>query len=166
VTQLEIRPATLADVETVVRIMSEASEWIVERGDPPWNRRPWRAADVQDKIARAETYLALEGGQAVATVTVQPSDEWLWPGRPPDALYVHRLAVARAAHGRKVGAGLLDFAERLATDEGRQYVRLDCHCDNPKLRAYYVARGFAWLGDRVTGIPPDDYCASLLEKAL
>jgi ribosomal protein S18 acetylase RimI-like enzyme len=166
VTELEVRPAAADDVETVVRIMNEASEWVVARGAPPWNRSPWRTADVQDRIARGETYLAVDGGQAIATVTVQSSDEWLWPGRLPEALYVHRLAVARAAHGRRLGAALLEFAERLATDAGKRYLRLDCHCDNPTLRAYYIARGFSWLGDRATGTPPNDYCASLLEKAI
>ena len=164
--RLEIRLATPREVETVVRILNEANDWIVELGQRPWNARPWGAAQAAPAIARGETYLAVDGGHAIATLTLQPADETIWPGRPSDALYVHRFAVERAAHGRHVGRDLLDFAARIATEDGKRYLRLDCHCDNPRLRAYYIRLGFAYLGDRTVGTAPRTYCASLLEKAL
>ena len=163
---LTIRPAAPSDADTVVRLLNEATEWIVARGYRPWNWRPWTAEDALSAIGRGETHLALEDGNAIATLKLQLRDETMWPARPADALYVHGLADARSAHGRNVGGLLLEFGARTAGHAGKRFLRLDCWCDNPPLRAHYVSHGFAWLGDKADGDGQHPYCASLFEKAL
>ena len=88
------------------------------------------------------------------------SDPAFWGERPPDAGYVHAIAVRRAYAGRELGKRLLDWAEGRATESGREYLRLDCMTDNENLRAYYERLGFEPRGE--TRI--DDFTATLFER--
>jgi ribosomal protein S18 acetylase RimI-like enzyme len=136
VTELVIRPATLADTDSVLGILNEAAEWLTARKIAGWRRDQWKRATLAAAIARKETLLAFERDRAVGTVNLQWTDELFWPGAPADAGYVHRLAVGRDAHGRSVGLNLLAAAERSARDLGKRFVRLDCACESAGLRAY------------------------------
>ena len=51
----------------------------------------------------------------------------------------------RAASG--LGAVILGWAARIARQQGREALRLDCVASNGRLRAYYEAAGFVHRGD-------------------
>src|SRR5689334_22935387 len=61
--------------------------------------------------------------------------------RPDDAGYIHNLAITRAATGQHVGVQLLDWSERLISERGRPYARLDCHAANPTINRFYQSTG-------------------------
>jgi protein-tyrosine phosphatase len=91
-------------------------------------------------LERGEFYLARVDGEAVGTVALLWQDAAFWGERPPDAGYVHALAVRRAHAGDGLGAKLLDWAEQQAAGAEREYLRLDCPAENVELRGYYEAR--------------------------
>jgi GNAT superfamily N-acetyltransferase len=72
-----------------------------------------------------------------------------WGERPPDAAYVHKLAVRRACAGQGIGRAIVEWADRTAAKAGRQFLRLDCLGDNPGIRRYYEGLGFEHRGDLV-----------------
>jgi len=90
-----------------------------------------------------------EEGEAVATVSMLLDDPIYWGERPPDAFYVHKLAVRRDRAGRGIGAAIVEWANAEAAEAGREFLRVDCLGDNPGIRDYYEELGFEHRGDLV-----------------
>jgi GNAT superfamily N-acetyltransferase len=149
-------PEELAEVITV---LSEAAKWVHARGIEQWPD-PFPPERVEEGIARGETYLARIGPEVAGTITLQWEDPFFWGERPPNAAYVHLMAVRWRFAGR--GTELLEWAAAQARAGGRELLRLDCLSTNPGLRRYYEAQGFVHLGDRMIL----DHRASLYEKAV
>ncbi|HEV2250102.1 MAG TPA: GNAT family N-acetyltransferase [Candidatus Limnocylindria bacterium] len=163
---LGIRRTTPADTDTVLGILDDAARWVAGRRVPGWQTGQWARTRIQSAIERGETYLAHDGDTVVGTVNVQWTDPKLWPHGAHDAGYVHRLAVARPAHGRSIGRELLTFAEGIAREQGKRFLRLDCMCASAGLREYYAAAGFRSRGERHGQGRTGAWCAALFEKAL
>lgn len=144
---LIIRPARLEEVATLVTIEDMAARWIrslgIEPGDAP---RPLSEI-FAEALARGEKYVALRDGVVAGKITLQTGDDPVWAGIPGDALYVHGLTTARAFADQEVGRALLRWAEEMARERSKAYLRLDCNADNPALRAYYERAGFVHCGD-------------------
>jgi GNAT superfamily N-acetyltransferase len=149
---LKIRPATPDDLEAILMLRLEAGDWLRERGTDQWQDPP-RSAWVES-IADGNAWLGVDGGQVVATITVDEyADPELWTAgdRPRDALYVHRMIVARQAAGRELGSALLAHAEHLAAEAGKRLLRLDAWSSNTDLHRYYLDRG--WTHVRTLELP-------------
>jgi GNAT superfamily N-acetyltransferase len=147
---VNVREARLDDTEVVASLLDEASRWVGERGFEQWPL-PFPRAQVAEAIARGEVFLAELDGEPVATVTILTEDPQYWGARPPDALYVHKLAVAREHAGRGFGTEVIGWADRRAVSLGRQFLRLDCLGDSSGIRRYYEQLGFEHRGDLVQG---------------
>src|SRR5436190_9777955 len=102
---MEIRQATLRDVETVHGIVQAAFEEY--RGALPVSvgALDESVEDVRNAISQGQVVIALEAEEAVGTVRYEVK---------PDLVYVGRLAVLPAYRGRGVGAALMTYVERLA----------------------------------------------------
>jgi GNAT superfamily N-acetyltransferase len=136
---LEVFRARRRDLDEIVGILSEAARWLLGRGIRQWPD-PFPRDRVARVLERGEFYLARVDGEAVGTVALLWQDAAFWGERPPDAGYVHALAVRRAHAGDGLGAKLLDWAEQQAAGAEREYLRLDCPAENVELRGYYEAR--------------------------
>jgi GNAT superfamily N-acetyltransferase len=135
-------------VAEVAALLDEATIWVGERGYEQWPL-PFPRDELARAIERGEVYLAELDGDAVATVTLLWDDPSYWGDRPPDAAYVHKLAVRRACAGKRIGEAIVAWADETARARGRDYLRLDCLADNPGIRAYYEQMGFEHRGDLV-----------------
>lgn len=166
VAELRIAPATRDEVGVVLRVLNEAAHWIVDRGAEGWRPGQWREERLLEAIERGETFLARQSDAVVGTVTRQWADETFWAGWPPDAGYVHRLAVAAGRHGQGFGAAMLTWADRATRANGRSFLRLDCPAGNPALRAYYESQGFEPRGEVTLTGRWGTYQAARYEKAL
>jgi GNAT superfamily N-acetyltransferase len=138
-------------VDEVLTVLDEAADWLRGRGVEQWPAR-FERSWVEGAVRRGETWLALADGAVSGTVTLDAADS-VWDDLPgAAALYVHRMAVRRAARG--LGAVILGWAAGLARQQGRDALRLDCVAANGRLRGYYEAAGFAHRGDvTVAGAP-------------
>jgi ribosomal protein S18 acetylase RimI-like enzyme len=135
-------------VAVVATLLDEATVWVGERGFEQWPL-PFPRDALAEAIDRGEVYVAEVDGSVVATMTLLWDDPQYWGERPPDAAYVHKLAVSRASAGQRIGEAFVDWADKTAADEGRAFLRLDCMGDNPGIRAYYERLGFEHRGDLV-----------------
>lgn len=141
---LTIREATLAELDVVTEILTEASEWLASRGLDQWQFPP-RRDRVESSILAGECFVAELEGQVVATITVDDhadAEFWLPEDSPETALYVHRLAIRRAAAGRELGTTMLEWACARAYQAGKAWLRLDAWRSNAGLLDYYRARGW------------------------
>ena len=154
---LTMARATAVDAEAALALDETAVAWLrsrgIDRGEPPMPQREI----VTRRIARGVIWLArAAGGDNVAPLgAIVPlwEDDGAWrdvPGvRDGDALYVHGLVSSREPEGRGVGLLMLRWAEQVAANAGRPYLRLDCMANNPVLCGYYERAGFVYRGDFV-----------------
>jgi ribosomal protein S18 acetylase RimI-like enzyme len=156
---LEVRRAEPDDLDEVVSILSEAARWLLERGIRQWPD-PFPRDRAAALLERGSFYLASVDGEPVATFALLWEDRAFWGEQPPDAGYVHAIAVRRAYAGRGLGERLLEWAGAQAAASGREYLRLDCMSNNDVLRGYYERLGFEPRGEAVF----DDFTATLFER--
>jgi GNAT superfamily N-acetyltransferase len=145
---VNVRRCQAQDVAVVAGLLDEATVWVGERGYEQWPL-PFPRDELEAAVERAEVYVAEVDGEVVATVTLLWSDPMYWGERPPDAAYVHKLAVRRACAGRRIGSAIVEWADATAAAAGRMFLRLDCLAGNPGIRAYYEELGFEHRGDLV-----------------
>jgi ribosomal protein S18 acetylase RimI-like enzyme len=98
-------------------------------------------------MEREELFVAEIGGKIIGTLTLQWSDPMFWGEQPPDAGYIHRLAVRRDHAGTGLGAALVDWAAVQVRARGRTSLRLDAPADNVRLGELYERLGFVYRGD-------------------
>jgi len=144
----DVRPTTASDLETVLDLLGEAAAWIKAKGIRQWPAR-FAPEWVRPAIERGETFLATRDGTVVGTLTLCGDEIGAWDDRPGAAIYLHRLAVARAAAG--LGRELLQWAESRAAAGGNEWLRLECLGTNERLRSYYEAAGYTLVADRMVG---------------
>lgn len=106
---VEIGPATHADIDAALEILNEAARWLASRAIDQWPADGFPYDIISADVSRGEVFIAKQRSLAVATFTLQWSDQLFWPGASDDAGYVHRIAVRRSARG--LGVALLKFAE-------------------------------------------------------
>jgi len=159
---VNVRLAHYDDGDTVAALLDEATVWVNELGFNQWPL-PFPRDQLARAIARREVYVVEgEDGDPVGTVTILEDDPQYWPGKPDDALYVHKLAVRRDQAGRGIGAAIIEWANAEAAEAGREFLRLDCQGDNPGIRDYYEALGFEHRGD----LEMNDQPMCLYERAV
>ena len=134
---MNVRAAAPEDVELVGRILDEAETW----------PRPFPREELAERVDRDELFVVEADGEPAATFTLLLDDTSFWGERPPDAVYLHKLAVRPGFRGRGLGARIVEWVERRAAEAGRAYLRLDCLRDDPRIRGWYESLGFEHRGD-------------------
>lgn len=142
---MNIIRAQPGDLGAVLLILDEAAAWLQSRGINQWPH-PFPRAEVERRFATGVVYLASVDTQPAGTFALFPTDIAVWGAQPPDALYLHGLAIRRAYAGSGLGRALLRHAEQIAAAQGKRFVRLDCWAGNAALRRFYNAAGFAERG--------------------
>ncbi|GAA2774187.1 GNAT family N-acetyltransferase [Streptomyces showdoensis] len=168
-TDLRIRPATEADLSTLVRLRDDAARWMLAGGITG----QWRPGELDEEhfrriMGRDEVWLAESAGHVVGAWELWWRDEDAWGPQPPVAGYVHRLMVDRVTAAPGTGRRLLAAAEDRVAETGRSRVRLDCLAGNAPLNAYYRKAGYRVVGHKEGKPQPGGAPKSftLLEKEL
>jgi GNAT superfamily N-acetyltransferase len=150
--EIQVREAALPEATFVSEILTEAAVWLCDRGMPLWAPDEVTACLVAPEVESGRYLLAWLGGVAVGTMRLTPSDPVFWPeAAPGEALYLHRLAVRRAASGGQVSSALLRAAVAAAVARGARYLRLDCETSRLGLRGVYERFGFSFHSERTVG---------------
>jgi GNAT superfamily N-acetyltransferase len=129
-----IRPAGIADLDAMTRIVAEAYTKYIERiGKPPGPMLDDYAVHIRNHAA-----WVIECDGAVAGLIV------LLP--EADHLLLDNVAVDPARHGRGVGKALMQFAEQEASRRGYSELRLYTHQMMTENLAMYPALGWQETG--------------------
>jgi len=145
--EVTVLPAKLDELGVVLEILEEAARWNEFHGLTGWRPGSFQTDKIREQISRREVFLVRIGGQVVGTVTLQWSDPPFWGDRPPDAGYLHKLAVKRDFSGQRIGISIIRWAENQAITKGKEFLRLNCFADNTRLRRYYEVLGFELKGE-------------------
>lgn len=139
-------------VAPALTVMREAAQWLIERQQPLWRVEDLTAAHVLRTASAEQCWCLHRDGQPVAAMLLTWHDPDFWPDVPAGTSgFVHKLAVARSAHGIGLSQLMLSWAATLCRSRGLQAVRLDCAADRPALCRIYRAAGFAQVERRFIG---------------
>jgi GNAT superfamily N-acetyltransferase len=142
VTDLQIARAGMDVVPEVHALICEAADWLIDKGEPLWGEEETSGEELERIAHAGELVVARCHAELCACMYLHNEDRVFWPdARSNEALYVHRLAVARCFAGRGYGLTMLDWAAQEVRRIGRDYLRLDCE-PRPKLLALYRRAGF------------------------
>jgi GNAT superfamily N-acetyltransferase len=137
---LEIGLATLeSDLLGSIGVLQEVSVWLEFRGLGLWNSHQFTLAWAVSH--QSELVVAKINGEVIATMLLQLEDADFWADFPlSEAVFVHKLAVARNFAGHKIAQELLEFAANEAQRLGRKFVRLDCAPRDALIHFYESAK--------------------------
>ncbi|MEV0189213.1 GNAT family N-acetyltransferase [Kitasatospora purpeofusca] len=164
-TGLEMRAATPDELPLVEELLTGAGAWLASLGSDQWQFPP-RRERLLDSMSRGECFIAFRDGEPVGTLTLdEQADPEFWEAddEPETALYVHRMAIARAVAGQAVGAQMLDWAAACVAAAGRSRLRLDAWKTNAELHRYYQGQGFTLV--RLADLPHRQ-SGALFERAV
>jgi ribosomal protein S18 acetylase RimI-like enzyme len=143
---VNVRPATAEELPLVASILDEATAYVATKGYPQWPT-PFPVEEIAPACAAQELFVVEEDAEVAAVFVLVWDDPRFWGERPPDAAYLHKLAVRRRFAHRGLGVAIVRWAEDQARAAGRPYLRLDCLRDNPWIRSFYEGLGFEPRGE-------------------
>ena len=131
-----IRPANVADLPAIERIVSDAYRGYIERiGKPPGPMLDDYAEHVRNHAA----WVTEISDQVIGLlILIDQTDD----------LLLDNIAVAPSHHGRGIGRALLDFAEQEAVRRGYGEITLYTHEKMSENLAMYPALGWVETGRR------------------
>jgi ribosomal protein S18 acetylase RimI-like enzyme len=148
--QVAIRQAVSDDSPKVAELLGDVAQWL-ERTSK-WNDWPKRypVEQVLTAVEKNELFIAeyTRDGAIAGTFTLQWNDERFWGSRPPDAGYIHRVAVVPHLIGQGIGTLMIRWCGSEVGRRDRRYLRLDCPAENARLQAYYEGLGFLRKGEQ------------------
>jgi GNAT superfamily N-acetyltransferase len=138
----QVRPALPVEASDAVRILAEAATWANGSGACAWSPEEFTVPEYEAIAGRGELIGGFDDGRMAACMRLEPHDPVYWADDPPgSALYVHKLAVSRAAAGRGWSPRLIAWAWDEARRRDVPALKLDT-LPEPKLLAHYEALGF------------------------
>ena len=141
--------------------MIEAAKWLQNPNQPLWDPADLTPEKLRAVIQPSEIFVGYVECDAAVAVFLQSRDPLFWPG-VNDALFVHKLSVARRFAGQGYAADMLAWAAEHAKSTGKKFLRLDCAADLPKLRRFYENCEFHFVDQWRL----DHYAAARYERRL
>ena len=142
---------TSGDIAIAIEIMREAAVWLIETGQPLWRLEDLTEHKILAGITKDDVYVGWIADEAAAAMILQWSDPFFWPQAKDEAGYIHKLVVRRRFAGTNVSCQMVEWAKQEVLRRGREYLRLDCAGDRPKLCAFYEGLGFQQIDRRMVG---------------
>ena len=140
---LLIARGSLDDVPEVDTLIRATAEWLIRKGEPLWGPNETSLEELMRITHLGELIVGRVGRELATCMYLHDEDRVFWPQVPPgEALYIHRLAVARNFAGRGYAHVMLEWAAREARANGRTFLRLDCE-PRAKLLALYKSAGYS-----------------------
>lgn len=142
-----MRVATGDDIPAVTHILNEAGGRLEERGLDQWGHGWISESRMAKMVHRGETYVAIEHGRAVATVTLSedPGPFWTPDERAERTIYMGKLARTDSAPPG-IGVWIMNvWVPGWAWENGYDIVRLDAWRTNPSLHRFYSTRGWDYV---------------------
>ncbi|WP_404451130.1 GNAT family N-acetyltransferase [Virgibacillus necropolis] len=153
----KVRQAIKEDTPSVVKMLTNAASWLKENGVDQWSylHSGKENNEIEAAIIKGTTYvLEDDEGKFIASFNLSPEqNDWdleLWGNTNDQALYVHRLVVARGQHKKDIGKKLLAWMIK-NIDQKIESIRLDCIGHNRVLNLFYQDAGFTYVGSHDMG---------------
>ncbi len=134
---VQLRPATVADVPAILAVTKAAYAPYTDRFDPPSGVVREQPESVERYFVTGGVIVADKDGEIVGAVRYEPHDDYL---------YLGRLAVAPAWQGRGIGRRLVEAVEEWALLLGLDEVHLGVRMELTENRDLYRHLGYVENG--------------------
>ena len=95
-------------------------------------------------------YIAYTDGEPSGCMALVDYDPFFWPNiKKGESLFIHKLAVTKAARKSGAADALMDFFKEQGAVRGIKTLRLDTHALRPRLRNFYERHGFVFVETKI-----------------
>jgi GNAT superfamily N-acetyltransferase len=148
---LTVRQAVPDELDLILDLLNDSIRWLQGLGLDQW-AKPWpdeagRNARIAQDLAEGKTWLVLDNTEVAGTITLDPTDNGIWPAYKcqEKAVYVRKVIIRRHYAGLGLGARLFDWAADVAAHvHEARWIRIDVWTTNRRLHAYYRKLGFRY----------------------
>lgn len=147
---ITIRQASESDIPVIESILLDTVHWLDEGKQPLWgaDEVTWNALSKNYKAS--DFYIACWDDQPSGCMALVDFDPFFWPDvMKGESLFIHKLAVIKAARKTGIADALMDFFKEQGAVRGVRTLRLDTHALRPRLRAFYERHGFVFVREKV-----------------
>lgn len=156
---MDIRLAEKKDIQSILNIIKQRCDWFKENNISQWSNYYLKKYDENyfgEVMQKYKLYVVEQQNEVIGVFLLKEEDKTYWPN-DDSAYYIHHLATKLGYPG--IGEKIIRFIEKLAKENAKKYIRLDCRKSNLELNAYYKRQGFQYKG---SGAKP--YSHNLWEK--
>lgn len=153
------------DLDTIFDLFASAIAYQQKNNFELWPQ--FSRQMIGQEIGEGRHWKILHGETIACVFSVLYNDPVIW-GVERDkepSVYLHRIAINPQYKGRGMMKLIREWALQHARDSNRLYVRMDTWGNNIRLRDYYTACGFAYIGQQYlteTKGQPGHYGGSVL----
>ncbi len=140
-----IKKSTKEDIEAIFRLYKIATDFQKTRFTVHWPEFDRNL--VENEIEENRQWKIEIDGKIACIFTTTFDDPQIWEERNGDAaIYIHRIATNPDFRGQNLVLQIVNWAKDYASQNKKQYIRMDTVGENTKLIAYYSKCGFDYLG--------------------
>ena len=150
---MEIRLAKKNDLNKIVNIINQAKLSLKEQGINQWQRNYPNANIIGKDINSNSCYVLEENGKLFASFAISFNGDIdydnIYEGNwKKDDKYsvVHRVAITKEHCGKGLASKLLNFAQNISKQKNINYMKIDTHNDNLKMRKVLTNNNFELRG--------------------
>ena len=158
---MDIKLAETKDIVAIMNILEERCTWFKENGIDQWANNylgRYNKDYFNDVMKNHKLYVVKQENKVIGVFLLKEDDKTYW-NNDDSAYYIHHLATKIGYTG--IGTKIIEFIEKLAKENSKKYIRLDCKKNNNELNKYYQNQGFKYKG---SGEEP--YSHNLWEKEI
>ncbi|MEJ5995648.1 cupin domain-containing protein [Pedobacter sp. Du54] len=147
--EYEIKKATVDDLPVICQLFDEAILFQRSLNYTGWNS--YDKGFITTEILNGLLYKLVSSDHVNCIFSICYSDPLIWREKEKgDALYLHRVIVARKLKGARIFQKVLNWAVNLATAKQLKFLRIDTWASNEKLIGYYKTYGFVFIENFTT----------------
>lgn len=148
---MNIIKATESEAELILDIFKECTKYLQREGITQWNENYPSITTILRDITSNSVYVLKENNNyyGVFTLSKRPEPEFddiNWRTKEKESLFVYRLAISPLLRGQGYGKKMMDFAEKLALEDGYISIRLCANTGNQKTINFYKYIGYKKVG--------------------
>jgi len=146
-----INPISLNHLEIAFNIFKAVKKDMIAHGIDQWDDVYPNIEIIEADIKAKQAYGYFENEQLAGYIALNEHFDleyndlnWQFPDDRP--LIVHRLAVNPKCQGLGIAKALMQFAEKMAKENGYATIRLDAFSGNVKALQFYDKLGYLFVG--------------------
>lgn len=149
---MEIAKVAVYDLEGMTKLFESAVNHLRKEGIYQWDGQYPNKDTVRSDIELGCLYGIIEEFNYIGAIAINEQQEseysaLSWDDVNGKSLCIHRLVVHPNNHGQGVGKRLLQFAEKMAADNGYSSIRLDAYSGNSIALHLYERNGYKKRGE-------------------
>ena len=136
-----------ADIDAVLELIQKRIEWMDKNNIFQWNKTNYLTCYPKkyfdELVSKSHLFVMKDemAGRIIGAVALLEEDK-RWNDNLP-SYYIHNLVSDAEIPG--IGAAIIKCCEKMAINNHKNRIRLDCQASNHKLNQYYQELGFQYV---------------------